>query len=129
MQRRIGVLMGGVSQEREVSLRTGKAVVAALTEKGYQVVPIDLTEEEIAPVVEAGVDLVFIALHGRFGEDGGVQGLLESAGIPYTGSDSRASRAGMDKMASKFCLMFSVIGNWATSVEICVEPAFIKRFT
>jgi len=101
MQRRIGVLMGGVSQEREISLRTGKAVVAALTEKGHRVVPIDLKEENIALVVEAGVEVAFIALHGRFGEDGGVQGLLESAGIPYTGSDSRASRAGMDKMASK----------------------------
>jgi len=101
MQRRIGVLMGGVSQEREVSLKTGKAVVAALEEKGHRVVPIDITAEDIAPVVEAGVEAVFIALHGRFGEDGGVQGLLENAGIPYTGSNSRASRAGMDKMASK----------------------------
>ena len=101
MQRRVGVLYGGVSSEREISLKSGKAVIGALKEKGYDVAPIDITEEDISRVVDAKVDAVFVALHGRFGEDGGIQGLLEDAGVPYTGSDSRASRAGMDKMASK----------------------------
>lgn len=101
MSRRIAVLMGGVSDEREVSLRSGRAVADALRSKGHEVIEVDITAEDISEVVQAHPDVAFIALHGRFGEDGGVQALLEDAGITYTGSDSRASRAGMDKMASK----------------------------
>ena len=101
MRRRVGVLMGGVSAEREISLRSGKAVADALREKGHDVVEIDITDEDISQVQEAKVDAAFIALHGRFGEDGGIQGLLEEAGIPYIGSDPHASRVGMDKMATK----------------------------
>ncbi len=101
MSLRIGVVMGGASGERDVSLRSGRAVARALQAKGHDVVEIDLIDDDIAPVVQAGVDVVFLAMHGRFGEDGAVQGLLDAVGIPYTGSDSRASRAGMDKMASK----------------------------
>ena len=101
MQRRIAVLMGGVSAEREVSLRSGNAVADALRHKAYDVVEIDIAEEDISAVQALDTDVAFVALHGRFGEDGAVQGLLEEAGIPYTGSDARASRAGMDKMASK----------------------------
>jgi len=101
MRRRIAVLMGGISEEREVSLRSGAAVVTALESLGHDVVPIDLTSETIEPVKAAAPEVVFIALHGRFGEDGEVQAMLESAGLPYTGSDPQASRAAMDKMASK----------------------------
>jgi len=101
MRRRIAVLMGGVSGEREVSLKSGRAVASALRERRHQVVEVDLTEESIEPVRQVNPDLAFIMLHGRFGEDGAVQALLERAGIPYTGSDALASRAGMNKMASK----------------------------
>ncbi len=101
MRRRIAVVMGGVSEERGVSLKSGKAVVEALRAKGHDVVEVDLLSESIAPVVEAQPEVAFLALHGRFGEDGGVQALLDQAGIAYTGSDPQASRAGMDKMASK----------------------------
>ena len=101
MLHRIAVLMGGVSAEREVSLKSGKAVAEALRQKHHDVIEVDLTEEDITPVVEVKPDVAFIAMHGRFGEDGGVQGLLEEAGIPFVGCDARASRAGMDKMASK----------------------------
>ena len=101
MRRRVAVLMGGVSEEREVSLRSGKAVAEALREKGHEIVELDITREDISTVRSARPDVAFIALHGRFGEDGAAQALLEEAGIPYTGSDSRASRAAMDKMASK----------------------------
>lgn len=101
MRRRVAVLMGGISAEREVSLRSGRAVAGALRERGHEVVEIDLRSEDIALVVEARPEVAFVALHGEFGEDGGVQALLEEEGIPYTGSGVQASRAGMDKMASK----------------------------
>ena len=101
MHRRIAVLMGGVSAEREVSLKSGKGIAEALRQKGHEVHETDIAEESIAPVLAVKPDLAFIALHGRFGEDGGIQGLLDEAGIAYTGSDPQASRAGMDKMASK----------------------------
>jgi D-alanine-D-alanine ligase len=101
MRRRIAVLMGGVSAEREVSLKSGKGIAEALRQKGHEVHEVDITEESIAAALALKPELAFIALHGRFGEDGGVQGLLEEAGIAYTGSDPQASRAGMDKMASK----------------------------
>ncbi len=101
MRRRIAVLMGGISMEREVSLRSGRAAAAALREREHEVIEVDLTEEGIRPVELVNPDVAFIMLHGRFGEDGAVQALLQEAGIPYTGSDALASRAGMDKMASK----------------------------
>lgn len=98
---RIAVVMGGVSAEREVSLRSGSQVASALREAGHTVVPIDLTREWIDPIVEARAEVAFLALHGRFGEDGGIQRLLAEAGIPFTGSGPDASRTGMDKVASK----------------------------
>jgi D-alanine-D-alanine ligase len=101
MRRRVAVLMGGVSAEREVSLRSGSGIADALRRKGHEVREVDLKEESIAPVLADRPEVAFIALHGRFGEDGGVQSLLEEAGVPYVGSDPQASRAGMDKMASK----------------------------
>ena len=101
MRRKIAVLMGGASAEREVSLKSGKGIAEALRQKGHEVHEVDLREENIAPVLAVKPELAFIALHGRFGEDGGAQALLEEADIPYTGSDPQASRAGMDKMASK----------------------------
>ena len=101
MKRRVAVLMGGVSEERDVSLRSGQGVADALRQKGHDVIALDLTAADIEPVRAAAPDVAFIALHGRFGEDGVVQALLDEAGIPYTGADPQASRAGMDKMASK----------------------------
>ena len=101
MKRRIAVIMGGVSEEREVSLKSGKAVANGLRARGHEVIPIDLQEESIEPIKSARPEAAFIALHGRFGEDGAIQALLEESGIPFVGSDSQASRASMDKMASK----------------------------
>lgn len=103
---RIAVLLGGVSSEREISLKSGRAVVEALTQVGHEVFAIDIVSEDIGDVAQLQPEAAFIALHGRFGEDGGVQAMLESAGIPFTGSDSQASRVAMDKMASK-CLFIS----------------------
>ncbi len=92
--------MGGWSSERPISLKSGNAVVAGLKEIGCNVVPLDLKDpltvrEEIE---QAGLDVCFIALHGHFGEDGGIQSLLEQLKIPYTGSSSEASRKAMDKV-------------------------------
>ncbi|MGC7878811.1 D-alanine--D-alanine ligase [Desulforudis sp. 1031] len=98
---KIGVLMGGHSAEREVSLKSGTAVLKALAEKGLNAVAIDLGEKPAAQIEGAGIEFAFIALHGRFGEDGTVQGLLELLGIPYTGSGVLASALGMNKIATK----------------------------
>ena len=98
---RIGVLMGGTSAERDVSLKTGAAVLAALRRKGYDAVAIDVDATVPERLARERVQLAFIALHGRLGEDGAIQGLLEVLGIPYTGSGVLASALGMDKVVSR----------------------------
>jgi D-alanine-D-alanine ligase len=82
--KRVGIVMGGTSAERDVSLRSGIAVAQALEEAGYAVVTIDLNGEAnpIAQLSEARIDVAFLALHGRLGEDGCIQGMLEWLGIP-----------------------------------------------
>ena len=100
-EKRIGDLMGGISSERDISLRTGSLVAASLKRKGYDVVNIDMGRDLAHQLVSAGVGVAFIALHGRFGEDGCVQGLLELMDIPYTGSGVAASAICMDKLLSK----------------------------
>jgi D-alanine-D-alanine ligase len=97
----IAVLFGGWSAEREVSLNTGKGVVEALRRKGYTVTAIDVTHDIAKALLENRPDVVFNALHGRFGEDGCVQGLLEMLSIPYTHSGVLASALAMDKAKAK----------------------------
>jgi len=103
--KKIGVLLGGMSAEREVSLRTGKAVHNALVEAGYRAVAIDAGRDLAIRLAEEGIEIAFIALHGRYGEDGIVQGLLEMLGIPYTGSGVLASSVAMDKVTTKKILL------------------------
>jgi D-alanine-D-alanine ligase len=100
---RIGVLMGGSSSEREVSLRTGEAVALSLEDAGHDVIRLELGggRETVQMLSDADMDVAFLALHGRYGEDGCVQGLLELLGIPYTGSSVMASALAMDKLKSK----------------------------
>ncbi|OJH34210.1 D-alanine--D-alanine ligase [Cystobacter ferrugineus] len=100
-RKRVGVLLGGLSSEREVSLRSGAAVAKALRGLGYDVVEIDVGRDLPARLVAEKVEVAFIALHGRYGEDGCVQGLLECMFIPYTGSGVMASSLGMDKVFAK----------------------------
>jgi len=101
-KRRVGVLMGGTSGEREVSLATGEGVAAALEERGHDVVRVIVGDEPIDRTLrEADVDVAFLALHGRGGEDGCIQGMLELLGIPYTGSSVLASALAMDKLKAK----------------------------
>ncbi|HVU01227.1 MAG TPA: D-alanine--D-alanine ligase [Polyangiaceae bacterium] len=100
---KIGVIMGGTSAERDVSLTSGRAVVAALEDAGKEVVPVVIEDgpQALAAVLAAKIDRAFLALHGRLGEDGCVQGLLEILGIPYTGSSVLASALAMDKVKAK----------------------------
>ena len=102
--RHIGVLMGGTSHEREVSLRTGKAVHDALRHKNYRVSAIDVTGTVAQTLCGKKVDSAFIALHGRGGEDGTIQGMLEIMGIPYTGSGVLASALALHKGMTKHIL-------------------------
>jgi D-alanine-D-alanine ligase len=99
--RRIGVLLGGQSTEREISLRTGEAVLAALTARGHAAIPIYVDGDVDVALRQERIDAAFIALHGRGGEDGCVQGLLEMLGIPYTGSGVLASALAMHKGKAK----------------------------
>ncbi|MBE0597196.1 MAG: D-alanine--D-alanine ligase [Desulfuromonadales bacterium] len=104
-KKKIGVLLGGLSAEREISLRTGAAVLNSLQAAGYMAVGIDAGRDLPAQLVAEGVEVAFIALHGRFGEDGTVQGMLELLGIPYTGSGVLASAVAMDKVTTKKLLL------------------------
>ncbi|HKL64066.1 MAG TPA: D-alanine--D-alanine ligase [Woeseiaceae bacterium] len=105
---RVAVLYGGASSEREVSLRSGAAVLAALREAGVEASGWDPAERNFSEFLAAGFDRVWIALHGPGGEDGTVQGALEWAGMPYTGSGVMASALAMDKVRSK--MLFSAAG-------------------
>jgi len=98
---RIAVLMGGISNEREVSFKSGAAVAAALRRAGHTVTAVEMSGRNLDALDRMRPDLAFVALHGEFGEDGQVQQMLERKGIPYTGSGPAASRLGMDKVASK----------------------------
>ncbi len=102
---RVGVLQGGISCEREISLLSGRQVYEALCRKKIESVLIDIDTAEPRRVIRLiqgqEIDLAFIALHGEFGEDGSLQKILEDIGIPYTGSDPHSSSLAMDKIASK----------------------------
>ncbi len=99
---RIAVVMGGPSKEVEISRKTGTAIYQALSGLGYNVVPLELNPKTVMQdLVENGIEAVFNALHGLYGEDGRIQSILESMGIPYTGSGVLASAVAMDKSATK----------------------------
>lgn len=104
----IGVLFGGYSSEREVSLRSGRAVCDALSNAGHKVTPLDITAQEKHKIVElirnAGIDIAFIALHGKLGEDGVIQSILEEMDIPYTGSGVAASQKAFNKVKTQTIL-------------------------
>ena len=101
MTDKIAVLLGGTSAEREVSLNSGAAVLAGLREGGVDAYPVDPKDVDVAQLKSMGFQKVFIALHGRGGEDGILQGMLELLGLPYTGSGVMASAISMDKLRSK----------------------------
>ena len=94
--RRIGVLMGGQSAEREVSLRTGAAMMQALTTRGYDPIAIDVGPDVATDLRQHDIEIAVLAVHGKLGEDGALQGLLEVMRIPYTGSGVLASALAME---------------------------------
>ncbi len=106
---KVAVLMGGPSSEREISLLSGNAVLKALGEEGVDAHAFDPAQRSVWALRDEGYDRVFIALHGRFGEDGTVQGALEVLGIPYTGSGVMASALAMDKWRTKLVWLASGI--------------------
>jgi len=107
--KKIAVLMGGLSAEREISLKTGQAVLKALLENGCDAVAIDVGRDLPAQLRAVAAELAFICLHGRYGEDGTVQGMLEMMHIPYTGSGVMSSSMVMDKLVTKQLLLYHEI--------------------
>jgi D-alanine-D-alanine ligase len=100
-KKKIAVLMGGRSGEREVSLRSGKKVLNSLRSQGFNVISLDPDEKLIEDLRKNKIDIAYIMLHGKYGEDGTIQGVLEHFGIPYTGSKILASALAMNKVAAK----------------------------
>ncbi len=117
---KIAVLYGGISAEREVSLSSGKGIIEALKKKGHEVRGIDFHPNNIAPILALDVDIVFIGLHGRYGEDGKVQALLDMLEIPYVGSGVQGSALALDKSKSK---LFFLNG---TGRELLKSRSFIS---
>lgn len=107
--KKIGVLMGGTSSEREVSLRSGGAVFKALKKLGYNAAVINAVSNICEVLKKEKIDIAFLVLHGGWGEDGSIQGLLEVMGIPYTGSDVISSAVAMNKAASKKIFIYHKI--------------------
>lgn len=118
-EEKIAVLLGGTSAEREVSLNSGQAVLNALLNAGFDAHPIDPKNFPVASLKEQGFDRVFNILHGRGGEDGTMQGLLEQIGIPYTGCGVMASALTMDKMRTK--MLWKAFGLPVAEMEIVTK--------
>jgi len=97
----VAVLLGGTSAEREISLKSGRAIARGLTAAGYQAIECDVTSDDLSSLGDRSFDCAFVALHGGFGEGGGIQQLLDDAQLPYTGSGPDSSRLAMDKWTTK----------------------------
>ncbi|MGG6310922.1 D-alanine--D-alanine ligase [Paenibacillus macerans] len=138
---RVGVIMGGTSSEREVSLMTGKEIVGRLDRSKYEVVPIEVARREELIDQVRGIDFALLGLHGTFGEDGTVQGVLETLGIPYSGSGVLSSSLCMDKNLTKRLLRAEGVstpewacldrlsftgGEWEKTLEPLGYPLFVK---
>jgi D-alanine-D-alanine ligase len=137
---KVGVMLGGRSAEREISLLSGNAVLSALRERGVDAHPFDPAERDLTALKAEGFDRIFLILHGRGGEDGTMQGLLELLGIPYTGSGVMASALGMDKWRTKLIwqaagiptapfMMLDENTDFAQVVEKLGLPLFVKPAT
>ncbi|WP_348699295.1 D-alanine--D-alanine ligase [Duganella fentianensis] len=134
---KVGVLFGGRSAEREVSIMSGTGVAKALQSKGIDAHLFDTGERSLAELAAEKFDRVFIALHGRYGEDGSLQGALELLGIPYTGSGVMASAVGMDKITTKIVWLaaglptprYAVLNVQSDLAGVCAElglPLIVK---
>jgi D-alanine-D-alanine ligase len=106
---KIGVLYGGWSSEREISILSGKRVASALRNRGYEVLEIDVGQDIAEVLSKNKIDIAYVMLHGKPGEDGTIQGLLETMGIPYTGSGVLASALVINKVITKKIFKYSGI--------------------
>jgi len=118
--KKIGVLMGGLSSEREISLRSGNAILESLVRSGYGAIAVDVDRDIAKRLRQEAIEVAFIALHGRWGEDGTIQGLLEILGIPYTGSGVLGSSVSMDKAIMK--LLLKSLGVATPEYVVCRSP-------
>ncbi len=131
---KVGVLMGGSSSEREISIKSGKAVLKALTELGYKAVGVTVDDDAVDRIKEEKIDVAYIALHGKGGEDGSMQGMLEVMKVPYTGSGVLACALSMDKAQAKKVLghhsvptpPFKVVGAGTKNVSSISYPVIVK---
>jgi D-alanine-D-alanine ligase len=137
---KVAVLLGGASTEREISLVSGSAVLAALKRRGVDAIGVDPREESLFDLRKRGFDRAFIALHGPGGEDGSVQGALEVLGLPYTGSGVQGSALGMDKLRTKRLAaalgvmtadsqVLRTVGDCAVAMERLGLPLIVKPAT
>ena len=115
---KVGVIMGGISSEREISIQSGNSVVHALDKDKYEAIPIVLNEKEDLIEKVKGIDFALLALHGKFGEDGTVQSVLKTLGIPFSGCGPLSSAICMDKDMTKRILAF---GNVRTARWVMVS--------
>jgi D-alanine-D-alanine ligase len=122
---KVAVLLGGRSAEREVSLKSGAMVLGALRARGVDAHAFDPQQQDLAALIAEKFDRVFIALHGRYGEDGTIQGALELLGIPYTGSGVLASALAMDKWRTK--LLWQAAGIPTPRYELLTEASDFKQ--
>jgi D-alanine-D-alanine ligase len=133
----VAVMFGGDSAEREISLKSGNAVLAALRHAGVDAHPFDPAERPLVALEDEGFERVFIALHGRGGEDGSLQGALDLMRVPYTGSGVLASALAMDKWRSKLCwqaadilvpqcVVLSAASDWRAVADRLGLPLFVK---
>lgn len=116
-EHRVGVLMGGLSPERTISMQSGKAVAESLRSRGYNVVEIVVNRDIASVLAEANIDVAWLALHGTYGEDGCIQGLLEIMQIPYTSSGVQACAVSMHKTSTKRLLQ-------NTNVQLCKDAVW-----
>ena len=133
-KKKIGVLMGGLSSEREISLKTGRAILKGLMEKKYQAVGIEVDRDIPVRLLEGKIEVAFIALHGSWGEDGTVQGLLELMGIPYTGSGVLASALAMNKVMAKKIFLYHYLPTpefqvvlYGTHTTVSMAPPLVVK--
>lgn len=124
---KVAVLYGGVSAEREVSLSSGKGIIEALQKRGHEVVGIDFNPAHLDEIMKLDVDMVYIGLHGRFGEDGKVQALLDMLNIPYVGSGVQGSALAMDKAKAK--LFFARDGARVAQQQVLYKHSYDRKQT
>ncbi len=134
---KIAVLMGGTSAERDISLKSGRAILNALQRQGIEATAIDSAHDVVTQLTQTHFDKIFIALHGRGGEDGTIQGVLEYLGLPYTGSGVLASALAMDKYRTKLlwqglglptppCTVLHEKSDWAAVIQTLGLPLMVK---